>query len=76
MGGGGGGKLSRPVYLAAHPPGYQNKISFAKSTYFFLSEYENVLIINIRVSTSSGNHGKPGKPLKRLHAWKNQHEKT
>ena len=25
-GGGGGGKLSRLVYLAPHPPGYQSKI--------------------------------------------------
>ena len=24
-----------------------------------------------RVSTSSGNHGKPGKSLKKFHAWKN-----
>ena len=31
------------------------------------AEYRNVLY---RVPTSSGNHGKPGKSLKKFHAWK------
>ena len=47
VGGGGGGKLSRPVYLDPHPPEYQSKIYLAYSTYFKLSECEDVSIINI-----------------------------
>ena len=35
---GGGSKLSRPVNLAPHLPGYQSKNYFAKSTYFKLSD--------------------------------------
>ena len=35
-----GGKLSRPVYLAPHPPEYQ-------STHFKLAECDDVSIINI-----------------------------
>ena len=43
----GGGKLSRPVYLAPHPLGYQSEFFFVNSTYFKLSECEDVSIINI-----------------------------
>ena len=43
----GGGKLSRPVYLDPHPPEYQSKNNFANSTYFKLSECDDVSIINI-----------------------------
>ena len=42
----GGGKLSRPVYLAPTYLGIKVKC-FAKSTYFKLSECEDVSIINI-----------------------------
>ena len=35
----GGGKLSRPVYLAPHPPEYQSKNYFAK---FLILNYLNV----------------------------------
>ena len=42
----GGGKLSMPVYLAPNPPGYQRK-KIAYTTYFKLSECEDVSIINI-----------------------------
>ena len=41
------GKLSWPVYLAPHPPGYQSKIVFAKFSHFKLSECDDVSIINI-----------------------------
>ena len=44
---GGGGKLSRLVYLAPHPLGYQSKNYCANSTYFKLSECEDVSILNI-----------------------------
>ena len=43
----GGGKLFRPVYLDPHPPEYQSKNYFANSTYFKLSECDDVSIINI-----------------------------
>ena len=46
-GGVGGGKKSRPVYLAPLPLGYQSKNYFANSTYFNLSDCEDVSIINI-----------------------------
>ena len=42
-----GGKLSRPVYLAPHPPEYQSKIILPSSSYFKLSECDDVSIINI-----------------------------
>ena len=39
------------------------------------SQYPKLLPVSsvthdIRVPTSSGNHGKPGKSLKKFHAWK------
>ena len=42
-----GGKLSRPVYLAPHPLGYQSKIILLSFSHFKLSEYDDVSIINI-----------------------------
>ena len=42
-----GGKLSRQVYLDPHPPEYQSKNYFANSTYFKLSQCDDVSIINI-----------------------------
>ena len=30
-----------------------------------------IIYLKYRVTTSSGNHGKPGKSLKKFHAWKN-----
>ena len=42
----GGGKLSRPVYLAPHPPEYQSK-SIVPILLFKLSVWEDVSIINI-----------------------------
>ena len=40
-----GGKLSRPVYLAPHPPEYQSKSIVPNSSYFKLSECDDVSII-------------------------------
>ena len=42
-----GGKLSRPVYLAPHPPEYQSKFFSSKFSHFKLSECDDVSIINI-----------------------------
>ena len=44
---GGGGKLSRLVYLDHHPPEYQSNFFFAKFSHFKLSECDDVSIINI-----------------------------
>ena len=43
----GGGKLCRAVNLDPNPHEYQSKIIFANSTYFKLSECEDLSIINI-----------------------------
>ena len=42
-----GGKLSRPVYLAPHPPGYQSKIIVPILLIINLSECEDVSDLNI-----------------------------
>ena len=42
---GGGGKLSRPVYLAPQPLGYQSKIILLR--FYKVSECDYVSIINI-----------------------------
>ena len=44
---GGGGGMPRPVYLVPHSPEYQSKIICANSSYFKLSECEDVSIIKI-----------------------------
>ena len=43
----GGGKLSRAVYLAPNPPGYQSKIILLILLILNLSEYQYVSIKNI-----------------------------
>ena len=49
----GGAKLSRPVYLSPHPPGYQKRFLFANSNNLKLSECKDVCIINIFKSNST-----------------------
>ena len=44
-----GGKLSRPVYLAPHPPGYQSKIILQS---FIILNYLNMMIINYKHNSS------------------------
>ena len=42
--GGGGGKLSRPVYLAPHPPGYQSNIIVLS---LIILNYLNVMMFQL-----------------------------
>ena len=46
---GGGGKLSRPVYLDPHPPEYQSKIILLS---FLILNYLNVMCINYKHNSS------------------------
>ena len=49
----GGGKLSRPVYLAPNPPEYQSKNILLILLFFKLSECDEVTFINNNKSNSA-----------------------